>query len=129
MSDKIRLASTHFDSIGTVEVQETFWTIQEIAGLLKVNAQTVYNWVDQGTLRAVRIGSRRVRVRDSELERFIRAGGDVQNNEEEPDPKAVAREELGEAFLQPRRLRGTTTTRCWSLRFVSCRPELSAWLR
>ncbi len=39
-------------------------------------------------------------MRESELERFIRAGGDAhQNKEEEPDPMSVAREELGDAFL------------------------------
>lgn len=39
-------------------------------------------------------------MRESELERFIRAGGDVhQDNEETPDRATVAREELGEAFL------------------------------
>ncbi len=42
---KIRLASTHFDSIVAVFVRETFLTVQEIAELLKVNTQTVYNWI------------------------------------------------------------------------------------
>jgi hypothetical protein len=86
--------------------------------------------VDQGTLRAVRIGSRRVRVRESELERFIRAGGDIhQDSEEESDPTAVAREELGEAFLAAATIRGTMTTRFWSLRSVISRQQLRAWRR
>ena len=81
-------------------MQDTSLTVQEIAALLKVNTQTVYNWIDSGTLRGIRIGSRRVRVRETELERFIRAGGDLGKDVgEAPDPAAVAREELGEALL------------------------------
>jgi hypothetical protein len=38
--------------------------------------------IDRGELRAVRIGSRRVRVRKSDLQRFIDAGGDVQGEPE-----------------------------------------------
>jgi excisionase family DNA binding protein len=54
--------------------QDTFLTVFEIADLLKVNQQTVRNWIDAGSLPAVRIGSRRVRVRASDLDRFIAAG-------------------------------------------------------
>ena len=51
-----------------------FLTVFEIADLLKVKQQTVRNWIDAGSLPAVRIGSRRVRVRGSDLDRFIAAG-------------------------------------------------------
>src|SRR5436309_1341086 len=37
-------------------------TVAEIAEILKLNPQTVRNWIDQGSLPAIRIG-RRVRVR------------------------------------------------------------------
>jgi excisionase family DNA binding protein len=49
-------------------------TVYEIAELLKVNPQTVRNRIDRGELSAVRVGSRRVRVRTSDLDTFIAAG-------------------------------------------------------
>src|SRR5450755_3411331 len=45
---------------------ETFLTVAEIAELLKLNPQTVRNWIDRGELSAVRVGSRRVRVKQSD---------------------------------------------------------------
>src|SRR5450755_3243138 len=56
---------------------ETFLTVAEIAELLKLNPQTVRNWIDRGELSAVRVGSRRVRVKQSDLDRFIEAGATV----------------------------------------------------
>src|SRR5437763_16613502 len=37
--------------------------------------QTVRNWIDRRELAAVRVGARRVRVRRSDLDRFLDAGG------------------------------------------------------
>jgi excisionase family DNA binding protein len=55
-------------------VPDEFLTVDYVAGLLKLNPQTVRNMVDRGQLRAVGIGSRRVRIRRSDLNRFIEAG-------------------------------------------------------
>ena len=44
------------------EAEESFLTVAEVAELLKLNQQTVRNWIDQGSLPAVRVG-RRVRIR------------------------------------------------------------------
>ena len=41
--------------------RETYWTVAELAERLRLNQQTLRNWIDQGSLPAVRIG-RRVRV-------------------------------------------------------------------
>jgi len=41
--------------------------------LLKLNQQTVRNWIDQGSLPAVRVG-RRVRIRRSDLDRVLAEG-------------------------------------------------------
>ena len=40
-----------------------YLTVNEIAETLKLNPQTVRNWIDQGQLPCVRVGSRRVRVK------------------------------------------------------------------
>src|SRR5436309_645130 len=54
-------------------MDETFLTVGEIAERLRLNQQTGRNWIDRGELAALRVGPRRVRVRASELERFIAA--------------------------------------------------------
>jgi len=52
---------------------DSFLTVAEVAALLKLNQQTVRNWIDQGSLPALRVG-RRVRIRRSDLERVLQAG-------------------------------------------------------
>jgi excisionase family DNA binding protein len=58
-------------------MDETFLTVAEVAEQLRVNQQTVRNWIDRGELGAIRLGARRVRVRASELERFITASSSL----------------------------------------------------
>ena len=53
--------------------EETFLTVAEVAELLKLNQQTVRNWIDQGSLPALRVG-RRVRIRRSDFDRLLEAG-------------------------------------------------------
>lgn len=64
-----------------------YMTVAEIAELFKLNQQTVRNWIDSGRLPAVRIGSRRVRVRRSDLENFVAAHSSI------VDPGVGARED------------------------------------
>jgi excisionase family DNA binding protein len=52
------------------ETEESFLTVAEVAGMLKLNQQTVRNWIDQGSLPALRVG-RRVRIKRSDFERVI----------------------------------------------------------
>jgi excisionase family DNA binding protein len=47
--------------------------VAEVAELLKLNQQTVRNWIDQGSLPALKVG-RRVRIRRSDLERMLEQG-------------------------------------------------------
>jgi len=54
-------------------LDDTFLTVAEVAGILKLNQQTVRNWIDQGSLPALRVG-RRVRIRSSDLERVLEQG-------------------------------------------------------
>lgn len=49
---------------------ESFLTVAEVAELLKLNQQTVRNWIDQGSLPAIRMG-RRVRIKRSDFERVV----------------------------------------------------------
>src|SRR5437588_10691853 len=51
-------------------IEESFLTVAEVAELLKLNQQTVRNWIDQGSLPALRVG-RRVRIRRSDFERLL----------------------------------------------------------
>jgi excisionase family DNA binding protein len=52
---------------------EEFLTVAEVAELLKLNQQTIRNWIDQGSLPALRVG-RRVRIKRSDLDRMIEDG-------------------------------------------------------
>jgi excisionase family DNA binding protein len=52
---------------------DEFLTVAEVAELLKLNEQTVRNWIDQGSLPALKVG-RRVRIRRSDLERVLEDG-------------------------------------------------------
>jgi len=42
---------------------DEFLTVAEVAAILKLNQQTVRNWITDGKLPAVRVGERRVRIR------------------------------------------------------------------
>jgi excisionase family DNA binding protein len=52
---------------------EEFLTVAEVAELLKLNQQTVRNWIDQGSLPALKVG-RRVRIKRSDFERVLEDG-------------------------------------------------------
>src|ERR1700731_3143348 len=53
--------------------EEEFLTVAEVAETLKLNQQTVRNWIDQGSLPALRVG-RRVRIRRSDFDRVLADG-------------------------------------------------------
>src|SRR5580658_8600470 len=55
------------------EPEDSFLTVAEVAGMLKLNQQTVRNWIDQGSLPALRVG-RRVRIRRSDSDRLLEEG-------------------------------------------------------
>lgn len=91
-------------------MDETFLTVAEIADQLRVNQQTVRNWIDRGELAAIRLGARRVRVRASELERFIAASSsaglpDETTARQEFDDALAAVQNNGDAAERPAALR------------------------
>ncbi|MBV9167570.1 MAG: helix-turn-helix domain-containing protein [Solirubrobacterales bacterium] len=53
--------------------EDSFLTVAEVAEMLKLNEQTVRNWIDQGSLPAVRVG-RRVRILRSDFDRLVEDG-------------------------------------------------------
>jgi excisionase family DNA binding protein len=53
--------------------EDSFLTVADVAEMLKLNQQTVRNWIDQGSLPAVRVG-RRVRIKRSDFERVLAEG-------------------------------------------------------
>jgi excisionase family DNA binding protein len=61
------LAVNHSDS------DERYLTVAEVAETLKLNQQTVRNWIDQGSLPALRVG-RRVRIKQSDFQRILERG-------------------------------------------------------
>ncbi len=52
---------------------DVYYTPEELAAMLKVTRQAIYNWVQQGRLEVVRIG-RTVRIPSEEVERVLREG-------------------------------------------------------
>ncbi len=51
-------------------LDDQFLTVAEVAELLKLNQQTVRNWIDAGYLKAFHVG-RRVRIVRSDLEQLL----------------------------------------------------------
>ena len=49
-------------------------TVKEVAELLKLNQQTIRNMIDRGEIGHVRVGQRRVRIRQSQLDAFLAVG-------------------------------------------------------
>jgi excisionase family DNA binding protein len=56
--------------MNSAEREDSFLTVAEVAEMLKLNQQTVRNWIDQGSLPALRVG-RRVRIKRSDFERVL----------------------------------------------------------
>ncbi len=56
--------------MNSAEPEDSFLTVAEVAEMLKLNQQTVRNWIDQGSLPALRVG-RRVRIKRSDFERVL----------------------------------------------------------
>ena len=100
---------------------DEYLTVKEIAERLKLNPQTLRNWIDAGSLPAVRIG-RRVRVRRTDLDRILAQGT---SGAVEPQPSTVAAaealEQLAQALERARRLLGR--------RSAARRAELAEGLR
>lgn len=65
---------------------ESYLTVAELAEALKINQQTIRNWIDRGELRAVRVGPRRVRIRQSDVDTFLSRAAMPQRESTEETP-------------------------------------------
>jgi len=55
-----------------MEQKPTYYTIEEIAGILKVNPESVRRWVRAKKLPAIKLGGKYIRVLAVDLDRFIK---------------------------------------------------------
>jgi excisionase family DNA binding protein len=96
----------------TLSWDDEYLTVIEIAEHLKLNPQTIRNWIDAGSLPAVRVG-RRVRIRRADLDRLL-AHGTTAAAQPQPATAATATtgtpaqavEQLSDALERARRLLG-----------------------
>ena len=66
---------------------EKLLTTQEVADYLGLTRRTIYTFIQEGTLRAVKVG-REWRIKESELEAFINGGsGEIKDKEDQNDDK------------------------------------------
>ena len=89
-------------------MREDLLTVEEVANWLRVNPQTVRHWIDRGELHALHVGARTVRVRQSDLDRFLEAGatgadypGDQPaDGGEQGNPESALWTQLGSALAE-----------------------------
>jgi excisionase family DNA binding protein len=81
-------------SVPAGNLEDSFLTVAEVAEMLKLNQQTVRNWIDQGALPALRVG-RRVRIRRSDLERMLAEGATTTAQRATPEPSPSAEDFWG----------------------------------
>ena len=48
-----------------------YYTIEEIANMLKVNPESVRRWVRSGKMKAIKLGGKYIRVEATNLDDFI----------------------------------------------------------
>ena len=69
---------------------------------MKLNPQTVRNWIQRDLLPATRVGPRRVRVRQSDLDEFLKLGADRGDQEQAPQTPPEENELLSRRALANR---------------------------
>ncbi len=55
-----------------ISLSKEVYRPDEVALLLEVTRQTVYNWIERGDLRAVKIGGRALRIRRDDILKLIK---------------------------------------------------------
>ena len=57
-------------------MEDKYYTIQEIADILKVDYMTVYRWIRAGKLEAYQV-QRQYRIKESDFNKFMKANKKV----------------------------------------------------
>jgi excisionase family DNA binding protein len=68
---------------------DEFLAVAEVAELLKLNEQTIRNWIDACKLPATHAGNRRVRIARVDLDAFLDAGSSVPRGTSQLEPLRV----------------------------------------
>ena len=76
-------------------------TVAEIAAVLKLNQQTIRNWIDQGRLPAVRIG-RRVRIKRADFEQLLTTAAGPATPAARPPPTPPSSSGTANRIRRPR---------------------------
>lgn len=53
-------------------LKEELYTITETAKILKVTTQTIYNYITEGKIKAIRLSAKKQRISKSEISKFLR---------------------------------------------------------
>ena len=89
-ADRLRRKHINHSRKGRKEqchMDEKFFTPKEVAELLGVHPQTVRKWYQSGQLECYRVG--RVRISDSQLERFLQKREQTDGSSTEPESPAL----------------------------------------
>jgi excisionase family DNA binding protein len=62
---------------------ENYLYVQTVAKRLRICERTVYNWIRDGKLNAIRVGGRSLRIPESALEKFL------ENSVVDPDDEVL----------------------------------------
>lgn len=54
------------------DINQKFYTTEEIAEMLKVNRESVRRWVRKGTLKSIKLGGKFIRISQDHLNSFIK---------------------------------------------------------
>ena len=58
-------------NLPTHDPHTTLYTVQEVAAILKVDPRTVYRYINDGQLSAIRLSARKTRISRQDLLQFI----------------------------------------------------------
>lgn len=56
-----------------MKLTKGLYTVKEVAKILDVHEQTLYDWIEQKKVKAIRLG-RLIRIRKEELNRILKRG-------------------------------------------------------
>jgi excisionase family DNA binding protein len=74
---RVLIRKDDLDALAGADTGDDLLTVAEVASELRLNEQTIRNWMDAGKLPHIRVG-RRVRIRRSDLDELLNAGASGQ---------------------------------------------------